>query len=73
MGFHLGGMGIRVSQLLDGDHFIEVEDEVGGGGVGGVGDGIDGFVAFALSDHEEFFGFFGVGFEVGEEVVPVSF
>jgi hypothetical protein len=59
--------------LLNRDDFIEVKDEVGGGGVGGVGDGVDGFVAFAVADHQEFFGFFGVGFEVLLEVVAVLF
>lgn len=62
-----------MERLLDGDYLIEIEDEVGGGGVGGVGDWVDGFVAFAVADHEEFFGFFGVGFEVSGEVVAVPF
>lgn len=35
--------------LLQRDHFIEVEDEVGGGGVGGVSDGVDGLVAGGLA------------------------
>ena len=59
--------------LLNRDDFIEVKDEVGGGGVGGVGDGVDGFVAFAVADHEEFRSFFRVGLEVEGEVVAVPF
>ena len=59
--------------LLDADHFIEVENEVGGGGVGGMDDGVDGFVTFALADCQEFLGFFRGGSEVREEGVAIAF
>ena len=62
------GLSLDCNALAFGDHFIQIEDEIGDHGPGGEFGGIDFRVGLGLAVGDGFEGLFRVGFEVGEGV-----